>query len=287
MSKNRVIDSLCEIDDDMIQRVDALRRKKKNPAHLKWGVIAACLCLIVAFALPAVLHQPAESPNDTMPPSDSPSADGPPSLTVNGVTYSISPYSAVTDKLPDGFIHAGETSVGGFDDCPYYTNPDMPEWVYVYHTVNTDGTVDETGTLNRTEPHEAYVRYVDIKLRGRDLVCYSGEYYISMWSVQSYGERPDVSHEYFNKMLNTYGIRIEGEIPDEFVFAGTAEFSGYDTVPRGELSCNTGSYDVYVNPSDPDVILVSTHWYTATAEENGETKHNGFNIYIRYDCPLS
>lgn len=282
MSKDRVIDSLSRIDDDMIQGVEALRRKKKHPEWMKWGALAACLCLVVAFAIPTVFRQPVESPNDTMDPSD-----GPSSLVVNGVNYLISSHLAVSDELPDGFVHAGEASVGGFEGCPYYTNPDMSEWIYVYQEVSTDGTVDATGTLNRTEPHNAYVRYVDVRLRGKDLVCYNGEYYISMWSAEDYGSFPDVSHEYYDKMESTYGIRIEGDTPDGFISVGIAEFSGNDTIPRGELVSNEGAYEVYANPSDPDVVLVTTKWHTAPVGENGETSHSGFNVYIRYDCPLA
>ena len=48
MSKDRVVDSLGRIDDDMIQSVETLRKKKKRPAWRKWGTMAACFCLIVA-----------------------------------------------------------------------------------------------------------------------------------------------------------------------------------------------------------------------------------------------
>ena len=188
--------------------------------------------------------------------------------------------------MPDGFLYAGETDVGGFESCPYYTNPNMPEWVYVSQEVRTDGTVDLTGTLNRTDPHDAYVRYVDIRLRGKDLVCYNGEYYISMWSASSYGEYPDVNNEYFDSMESTYGIRIEGDTPNGFVSAGIAEFSGKDTIPRGALVSNVGAHEVHVNPNEPDVILVPTYWHTHTKEEEKETRHEGYNIYIRYNCPL-
>ena len=49
MSKDRVVDSLGRIDDDMIQGVEALRQKKKRPAWVKWGAMAACLCLVVVL----------------------------------------------------------------------------------------------------------------------------------------------------------------------------------------------------------------------------------------------
>ena len=55
MSKDRVIDSLGRIDDDMIPSVEGLRRKKKRPIWLKWGAVAACLCLAVIVAIP-VFH---------------------------------------------------------------------------------------------------------------------------------------------------------------------------------------------------------------------------------------
>ena len=281
MNRKDLYNAVNEVDDDILERSETASGSKKKPVWLKWGAIAACLCLVVSIAIPVLFQQSPDTPHDTMDPSD-----GPSSLVVNGVSYLISPHLAVSNDLPDGFVHAGEASVGGFENCPYYTNPDMPEWVYVYHEVSTDGKVDATGTLNRTEPHNAYVRYVDERLRGKDLVCYNGEYYISMWSAQDYGSAPDVSHEYYDKMENTYGIRIEGDAPAGFASVGIAEFSGNDTIPRGMLVSNAGAYEVYANPGDPDVVLVATTWVTAPVGENGETNHSGFNVYIRYDCPL-
>ena len=282
MNRKDLYNGFNEVDDDILERSETVSKSKKKPVWLKWGAIAACLCLAVSIAIPVLFQQSPDIPHDTMDPSD-----GPSSFVVNGVSYLISSHLAVSNDLPDGFVHAGEASVGGFENCPYYTNPDMPEWVYVYHEVSTDGKVDATGTLNRTEPHNAYVRYVDERLRGKDLICYNGEYYISMWSAQDYGSAPDVSHEYYDKMENTYGIRIEGDAPAGFASVGIAEFSGNDTIPRGMLVSNEGSYEVYADPNKPDVVLVATKWHTAPVGENGETSHSGFNVYIRYDCPLA
>lgn len=282
MNRKDLYNGFNEVDDDILERSETASRSKKKPVWLKWGAIAACLCLVVSIAIPVLFQQSPDTPHDTMDPSD-----GPSSLVVNGTSYLISPHLAVSDDLPDGFVRAGEASVGGFENCPYYTNPDMPEWVYVYHEVSTDGKVDATGTLNRTEPHNAYVRYVDERLRGKDLVCYNGEYYISMWSAQDYDNTPDVSHEYYDKMESTYGIRIEGEPPVGFASVGIAEFSGNDTIPRGMLVSNEGAYEVYADSNNPDVVLVATKWHTAPVGENGETSHSGFNVYIRYNCPLA
>ena len=170
MNRKDLYNGFNEVDDDILERSETASKSKKKPTWLKWGAIAACLCLVVSIAIPVLFHQSPDTPHDTMDPSD-----GPSSLVVNGTSYLISPHLAVSDDLPDGFVHAGEASVGGFENCPYYTNPDMPEWVYVYHEVSTDGNVDATGTLNRTEPHNAYVRYVYERLRGKDLVCYNVE----------------------------------------------------------------------------------------------------------------
>ena len=91
MNKNRVIDSLGRIDDDMIQSVETLRRKKKQPAWKKWGAVAACFCLLTAVvaAVPHLL------PGTTQLPPDA-SQSGEPEHT--------------KDPLPPWTIHYNEVS---------------------------------------------------------------------------------------------------------------------------------------------------------------------------------
>ena len=64
MSKDSVIDSLGRIDDDMIQNVETLRRKKTRPPWMKWGTLAVCLCLTVmsVCVVPRIIDP---SPSDT------------------------------------------------------------------------------------------------------------------------------------------------------------------------------------------------------------------------------
>ncbi len=244
----------------------------------KWGALTACLCLLaVVILLFMGMSEPSQEKSDT----GNSAMDGMPHLVVEGRRFYISPHLSVADELPAGFEKAGKTDVGGFKDCPYYLNPDIPEWVYAYHEVRTDGTVDATGTLTSTEPHDAYVRYVDERLRGKNLISHHDERYISMWSANYFGENPDVTREYYDEMDAKYGVRIEGAAPDGFVSAGMAEFTGYDTIPSGTLSSNKEAAEVYFNPETPDVVLAATHWFTATAEEDGETRHDGFDVYIR------
>lgn len=50
MSKDRVIDSLGRIDDDMVLGVITLRQRKKHVGWMKWGALAACLCLVIVGA---------------------------------------------------------------------------------------------------------------------------------------------------------------------------------------------------------------------------------------------
>ena len=66
MSKDRVVDSLGRIDDDMIQGVEALRQKKKRPVWTKWGAMAACFCLLVAamVAAPNMFPGTSQTPPD-------------------------------------------------------------------------------------------------------------------------------------------------------------------------------------------------------------------------------
>lgn len=259
------------------------RPGKKKRARARWGALAACLCLLAAapFLLQALN-------TFQLPLFSTGGGSGPPNITIDGRTFCVSSHVSVSAELPDGFALAGETTVAdsGLGDCPYYLNPDVPEWVYVYHEVTTDGTLDALGHLTRTEPHDAYVRYVDQRLRGKDLLCCQGELYISMWSADYYGEDPDVSEAYYDEMEERFGLRIEGDAPDGFVSVGIATFSGDDTIPSGTLSSNQGQAEVYCSPNEPDVALVRTHWFTSTKEEGGETRHEGFDVYIRYDAPF-
>lgn len=281
MRGNEFLEKIGLIAPEFIEEAEEKQKRRKNP-WLKWLAAAACICILAGVVLSVDFYEPPQEPETSAP------GEGPPNFTENGIKYFISPYAdSVYKELPEGFAYAGETDVGGFENCPYYVNPDMPEWVFVYHEVRTNGEVDSSGTIIPAEPHDAYVRYVDERLRGKDLVCVSGDYYISMWSAKPYGDDPDVSAEYYDEMETKYEVRIEGELPEGFVLIGTTEFSGHDTVPKGNLVSNEGEFEVYANPDIPEIIYVSTFWYTATADENGETRHEGFNIYIKYDCPFA
>ena len=276
MNRKDLFNRFIEADGEHLEQHEVSAKHKKT-AWSKLGALTICLCL---FLSTVGCHQSEKAPDELH-------YDLPPSLSVNGVTYVDSPHFSVTNVLPDGFLYAGETSIGGVDGFSYYTNVNVPERVYVYQEVTSDGTLDESGSLNRTEPYGAFVRYVDARLRGKDLVCYNGAYYISMWSADYYSSTPDVTEEYYNEIRNKYDICIKGDAPEGFVSIGITEFFGHDTIPSGTLSSNEGEYEVYANPDEPNVIFVETQWHTAPIGKDGETSHNGFHVYIRYDCPVA
>ena len=295
MRKEEFCEILGEIDEKHVAQARTERRVRKpdwskwsttaarlKPDWHKWGAVAACLCLVAGLAIPLLTYEPPNksdgvggkqnTPGSTRPPENSSA----PSIVVEGRKFLISPSQATVDQLPDGFVYAGNIQTSGGFDGPYYVDPDVPEWVYVYHEVWRNGV--SAGTV--------YVRYVDERLRGRDLVCYDGNYYVSLWSVTYHGEYPDVTEDRYRQMFGQYGKRIE-ELPDGFEFVGKTEFSGDDTVPTGHLSHNGAETAVYNHPDDPSVILLETHWFTWTAEETEETRHDGYNVYILYDCPFA
>lgn len=281
--------ALSEVDDRYVCEAIEYSTKSRRPVWIKWAAAAACLCLALAATIYMTsipkIQAPIENPGSK---SETPTDHCLPSyFTVNGSTYMISSHLAVFDSLPQGFSFAGKAQIAGPEASSYYTNPDIPEWVYVYNEVATSGELDSTGTAIPAQPHYAYTRYVDVRLRGRDLLRCGEDLYISMWSVDVYGATPDVSREYHDAMDAKYGKRLEGATPDGFELVGTAEFSGYDTIPDGELSINKEAAEIYLSKDEPNIALVAAVWFSAPTESGGEeVRHDGFDVYIRYDCPL-
>ncbi len=274
MKGEEFLEKLEFIDPELIEKAEE-KPKKKSAEILKFAAIAAAALLICIISV----YLPSESPVE-------PGDHAPAFTSLDGNKFFVSSYAdAISDELPEGFEYSGKADIGGYENVPFYTNPDIPEWAYVYQTVYSNGELDSFGTLIPTEPHEAYLRYVDIRIRGAQLINIDGEHFISMWSVRPYGEEPDVTAEYYDYIEATYGIRIEGEPPEGFAFLGKTEFSGHDTVPKENLHSNYGVFDVYANPAVPEVILVSTQWHTAESDKNG-TINKGFDVYIKYDCPF-
>lgn len=187
-----------------------------------------------------------------------------PQVEVEGTTYLVSSYLWGENQLPEGFTSAGTLADGEFAGAEYYTDPDTPLWVYVKH-------------------EDTYQRYVDQAIRGKEYICYNDQLYISLWSADYYGNHPDMTEEEYEAAREPYNVRIEADSVPGYESVGTAEFSGYETVPTGPLSCNTLPEEVYANPNEPEFLLFPTVWYTHTDQEEEETRHTGFNVYVLVD----
>jgi hypothetical protein len=130
----------------------------------------------------------------------------------------------------------------------------------------------------------AYVRFVAKDIRNSDFIRYNDRIYVSMWG--DWFSKDASNRAKYDNMQERYGTRIETDIPENGVLNGTACFEETDRIPQTQLGVDDEDYDgagVYANPDDDQVLYVGTSWYTATAEEGGETLHKGYDIFILYD----
>lgn len=57
MNRKDLYNGFNEVDDDILERSETASRSKKKPVWLKWGVIAACLCLLLSITIPVLHHK--------------------------------------------------------------------------------------------------------------------------------------------------------------------------------------------------------------------------------------
>lgn len=202
-----------------------------------------------------------------------------PHVEVNGVKYLPSSHGAVFEECPPGFVYGGDTKLDG-QDTPYYIDPAVPQWVYLYQTCYNQWT---------REYYPAYVRYVEETLRGLTLLRYNGQLYARLLDVDylllkpAYQQDADLVKR-FDSADTRYGWRFEGAAPAGFSPLGVTVFDGYDTIPSSELGVNSlGKRQVWGSSAEPDVLLMEDAWSTHSAQEGKETRHDGFQVYIRFD----
>ena len=68
MNRKDLYNSFNEVDDDILERSDAATKRKAPPIWLKWGAIAACLCLMVSIAIPVLHHKGGPGQDDPLRP---------------------------------------------------------------------------------------------------------------------------------------------------------------------------------------------------------------------------
>ena len=58
MKKEHISDALNMLNDDIIEETNKVRANAKPTRKwVKWGAVAACLCLAVAIAIPMLHHK--------------------------------------------------------------------------------------------------------------------------------------------------------------------------------------------------------------------------------------
>lgn len=112
MKEKRVLDILGKVDEKYIEEAAPAKRTRKSRSWVKWGAMAACLCLVVVASYII--------PHFTAPSSDpySPPEDYPPMIMVGGQLYQDSgktTSAAVADKK-DGQITSTCDDVPSKDD---------------------------------------------------------------------------------------------------------------------------------------------------------------------------
>ena len=78
MKEQRSLKAMGKVDGKYVEEASPAQQKKK-PGWLKWGAMAACLCLIIAAAF-AIPHMSTSTPGDSQQmDAGNPSLDGDPS----------------------------------------------------------------------------------------------------------------------------------------------------------------------------------------------------------------
>lgn len=87
MKNDHILDAIGTISDEAIQDAKAYQQsKKKKPVWVKWGVVAACLALVVAIGIPFI--------SDFIAPKSGPGQDDP-LRPVNAIEYNGAYYEIV------------------------------------------------------------------------------------------------------------------------------------------------------------------------------------------------
>lgn len=266
--KDKLFNAIGGAEDELLEQSE---KKAKKVHWLRWGIMAACIAIVACVSVGVL----------TKGNNDIDTAHGlPPAIVLDGTKYIVSSSDTSVTECPDGFEYNGLIDEDHTDDeyligRKYFTNDSIPEWVYIYSEVwdrNNDSSME-------------YVRFVNEDIRSSNFIRYNGKIYVSMWSDFYTGDQSYV--DYHDDMRERYGIRVEADIvEDDNVLVGTAHFEETDRIPRTELGVDYRKYngsEVYQNTDDSRILYVGTSWYTATAEEDGETLHTGYDVFILYN----
>jgi hypothetical protein len=98
MKNEKPLYTIGEIDDDIIQKAAPKAKRVKRLSWIKWGVVAACLALVLTVVIPMLTNNPVEVvPSDLAP-----------MVFVKDTLYKQSTTQTSFDELNDEFIYLGE-----------------------------------------------------------------------------------------------------------------------------------------------------------------------------------
>ncbi len=100
MNAKKFSDAMSELDTKYVDEALNYKKKAKKPIWVKWGTIAACLCLIAVaiITVPSIL--PSQDGDGTI-------ADAPPMVYVNDTLYKQSTKQTSYNVLKDDFVYLG------------------------------------------------------------------------------------------------------------------------------------------------------------------------------------
>ena len=250
---------------------------KDKTRWIKWGIAAVCVLLLSSAVIVAYANHRERTNTDK--------SSSVPGIIVDGVTYLKSGWETDAEQCPDGFEYGGivdQVNQNGtyLLNSKYYVSSKISEWVYVYCRVSENPA--ETGEENSSM---AYVRFVRSVERYKTFLFYDGQLYQSLWDYCAVANDEKTAYNNSRELEKRYGLRIE-VLPESCVLAGSAHLEELDRIPQTEMGINNSKYDeatVYVDPSDKEVLYIGISWHTASDEENGETLHNGYDVFVLYN----
>lgn len=257
MNAKKFSDAMSELDTKYVDEALNYKKKAKKPVWVKWGAVAACLCIAVCVvAIPFMNTEQPQFPEQSVAPN----------VLINKTTYIQSAHDIVFETCPNGFEYGGKIESGTAKGCSYYINPQMSEWIYVEHEIKRTGTTDEF--------YSGYVRYVDENIRGKNFINYNGNIYVLMYHAEC---PTDIEKSVYDEVENTYGLQIEASDVEGFTPVGTTVFEGFDVIPYDNFGSNSHqkTQQIYANSNIENVILVSSTWNTSSGT------HDGFEVYIK------
>ena len=149
MNAKKFSDAMSELDNKYVDEALNYKRKAKKSVWVKWGTIAACVCLIavVGIMIPFGEHQDAVTA---------------PMITIMDKNY-VAPNMPV-EELPEEYhylrdLTEKEANDTGLAGCAIYVNPqdeDMSK-IYLYQECGTP--IDEQ-TVDNTQRQWAYVQWI-------------------------------------------------------------------------------------------------------------------------------